>query len=98
MSMDGLRVDHGALERAALDLQATVSRIDDRMDRLEGELAPLRSDWSGEAQQAYATAKAGWDSALAEMRDLLDQTRRAVDHSNDEYRAADLRGARSFGG
>jgi hypothetical protein len=30
------------------------------------------------------------------MRDLLDQTSKTVYQSNDEYRAADLRGAQSF--
>jgi early secretory antigenic target protein ESAT-6 len=66
------------------------------MDRLENELAPLRSDWSGQAQQAYTTAKAKWDWALQEMRDLLDQTSKTVYQSNAEYRAADMRGAGSF--
>ena len=58
--------------------------------------APLRSDWSGQAQEAYKQAKAKWDWALKEMRDLLDQTSKTVYQSNAEYRAADLRGAQSF--
>lgn len=94
----GLLVQHAGLDTTAADLAATVRRIDDRMARLEGELAPLRSDWTGEAQQAYAVARATWDRALREMRDLLDQTGHAVQRANADYRAADLRGARSFGG
>lgn len=98
MSTDGLRVDHAGLDRAAEDLRATVARIDDRLDRLGSELAPLRGEWSGQAQQAYVTAQATWDRALREMRDLLDRTGHAVQESNADYHAADLRGARSFGG
>jgi WXG100 family type VII secretion target len=75
-----------------------VREIDDRLNRLESELAPLRSDWVGNAQQAYATAKARWDAAILEMNHLLDHTSRAVQRSNEEYRAADGRGAASFGG
>jgi 6 kDa early secretory antigenic target len=98
MSTDGLRVDHAALERAAQDLRQGVARIDDRLQRLEAELAPLRSDWSGEAQQAYVRARTSWDRAVREMRDLLEETGQAVHRSNADYRAADQRGAAAFGG
>jgi early secretory antigenic target protein ESAT-6 len=96
MNIDGLRVNHAGLDQAAEDLYSAVKKIDDRMNRLESELAPLRSDWSGQAQQAYTTAKAKWDWALQEMRDLLDDTSKTVYQSNAEYRAADMRGAQSF--
>lgn len=98
MSLDGLRVNHAGLETAAQDLATTVKRIDDRLNRLESELAPLRSDWTGNAQQAYQVAKAKWDGAMQEMRDLLQQTSDTVHTSNAEYRAADQRGAAAFGG
>jgi early secretory antigenic target protein ESAT-6 len=96
MNLDGLRVDHAGLDAAADDLRRTVNDIDGRLDRLEQELAPLRSDWTGNAQQAYIAAKARWDRAIAEMRDLLDETGRSVRQSNLEYQAADRRGAASF--
>jgi WXG100 family type VII secretion target len=96
MNIDGLRVNHAGLDTAAQDLYNAVKQIDDRMNRLESELAPLRSDWSGQAQQAYVVAKGKWDMAIQEMRDLLDDTSRTVYQSNSEYRAADMRGAASF--
>jgi len=96
--METIRVSHDGLDRAAEALQAAVRRIDERLDRLEGELAPLRSDWTGEAQQAYEVARGRWEQAMREMRDLLDSTGRQVVESNGAYRAADLRGAAAFGG
>lgn len=96
MSVDGLRVNHAGLDQAAEDLNTAVKRIDDRLNRLESELAPLRSDWTGNAQQAYVVAKTKWDSAMTEMKDLLAQTSAAVHQSNADYRAADQRGAASF--
>jgi len=98
MSFDGLRVHHAGLDTAAADLNQAVRRIDDRLDRLEAELAPLRSDWTGNAQQAYQQAKLTWDRAMQEMRDLLAQTSVAVHQSNADYQAADRRGAAAFGG
>ena len=96
MSLDGLRVNHAGLDTAAQDLRATVRQIDDRMNRLESELAPLRSDWTGRAQASYTEARARWDKAIQEMRDLLDQTSSSVHRSNADYRAADQRGAAAF--
>lgn len=98
MDMNGLRIVHPGLDQAAADLLAGVRQIDERLDRLEAELAPLRHDWSGDAQVAYVTAKATWDRALAEMRDLLADSGRAVEVANADYRAADQRGAQRFGG
>ena len=96
MNLDGIRVQHGALDQAAADMYDTVKKIDERMNRLESELAPLKSDWHGNAQDAYTRAKAKWDWAIQEMRDLLDESHKTVYQSNAEYMAADKRGAASF--
>lgn len=96
MNLDGIRVNHGALDQAAADMYQTVKDIDDRMNRLEGELALLKSDWHGNAQQAYTRAKAKWDWAIQEMRDLLDESHQTVYQSNADYMAADRRGAAQF--
>ena len=98
MTLDGLRVNHAGLDTAAQDLHTAVKEIDDRLNRLESELAPLRSDWTGNAQASYQAAKAKWDAAIQEMRDLLAQTSQTVQQSNADYKAADQRGAAAFGG
>lgn len=98
MNLDGIRVNHQALEHAAADMQQTVKDIDDRLNRLESELQPLRNDWAGNAQQAYTIAKTKWDTAIMEMKELLQETHRSVTQSNQEYQAADARGAAQFGG
>jgi early secretory antigenic target protein ESAT-6 len=96
MSMDGIRVNHAGLEAAAQDLKTGVNDIDNRLNQLEQDLAPLRSDWSGQAQASYTQAKAKWDTAIQEMKDLLDQTSQTVTRSNQDYQAADKRGALAF--
>lgn len=94
--LDGLRVEHAALDTAATDMYETVGRIDDRLDRLETDLAPLRSQWAGAQQEAYRIAKAQWDGAMQQMRNLLDESHRTVYASNQDYTAADQRGASRF--
>ena len=41
--------DFASTTRASTLLGRTVKQIDDRLNRLESELAPLRSDWTGSA-------------------------------------------------
>jgi 6 kDa early secretory antigenic target len=96
MSFDGIRVDHGALDTAAMDLKTAAKKIEQRLTDLENELKPLASDWTGSAKESYRQAKQTWDTAISEMVVLLDQVGNAVSSSNDEYRAADARGAGRF--
>ena len=93
---DGLLVNHAGLDQAANDLATGVQAIDNRMAQLEQDLAPLQSQWAGNAQQAYIVAKNKWDAAIEEMKVLLADTSRTVSQSNVEYNQADIRGANSF--
>ena len=95
--MQEIRVNHGGLEGIVEALRHGFTAMDGRLDALEGELGPLRHDWSGQAQRAYLEAKHTWDTAIQEMLSLLEQTRGAVAASNLEYVAADTRGASHFG-
>ena len=96
MSLDGLRVNHAALDTAAQNMHATVQKMDQTLNDLESDLQPLVSTWSGDQQEAYRVSKAAWDWAMQEMKDLLDESHRTVYTSNADYMAADKRGAARF--
>jgi ESAT-6 family protein len=93
---DGLVVNHGGLNDVTDQLYKAVKDIDNRMTALENDLVLLQSDWSGNAQAAYHQAKTKWDTAIAEMMQLLGDTGNTVGQSNVDYHAADMRGANSF--
>jgi early secretory antigenic target protein ESAT-6 len=93
---DGLLVNHAGLHQAAQDLDDGVRAIDSRMHQLEQDLAPLRGQWAGNAQQTYVAAMATWDRAIEEMKLLLADTSRTITQSSGEYAAADNRGAAAF--
>lgn len=93
---EGLFVDHVALARIADELRSAVAAIDGRLDRLESDLAPLRTEWGGQAHDAYAAAKATWDGAMLEMRAVLAETSRAVHEANAAYARADRAAATAF--
>ena len=96
MSFDGIKVEHGKLDQGSADVIAAARDIEARLNTLEDELKPLASDWTGAAKEAYADAKATWDKAIADMITLLNQAGTNVDTSNQEYKAADVRGANRF--
>lgn len=95
-SFDGINVQHGKLDAGSADVMAAANDIKDRLNTLEDELKPLASDWTGAAKQSYEEAKATWDKAIEDMIQLLRTASSNVSTSNDEYKAADARGAGRF--
>lgn len=93
---DGINVQHGALDQGSADVMAAAKDIQNRLDMLEGDLKPLAGAWDGAAREAYAQAKAKWDQAIGDMIVLLGQASQNVSTSNEEYKAADIRGANRF--
>jgi early secretory antigenic target protein ESAT-6 len=70
--------------------------MDARLNQLEHDLSPLKSQWLGSQQEAYTRAKAQWDQAMEEMKLLLADTSNTVTQSNADYASADSRGAARF--
>lgn len=95
MSAD-LHVRHAGVEAGAADLARGVRALEERLARLESDLAPLRAGWAGEAREAYDDAKRRWDLAIDDLRQLLARTSLAVAAAGADYAAADRRGAGLF--
>ena len=94
--LDGLRVDHAALENASVGMKRIVDSIDRVLDDLIGDLQPLVNQWDGETKVAFEEMRQTWDFAMQEMKDLLDKSGQTVYNSNAEFRAVDLKNAASF--
>jgi early secretory antigenic target protein ESAT-6 len=93
-----LLVNHDGLDAAATDLKQASERLQSLLDGLNRDLDARRESWSGSAQDAYLAARAQWDGALHDMRELLFAIGSAVDQANQAYRSADARGRDLFAG
>lgn len=93
-----LAVNFGGMDGLAGEIQAAVTTLRGRLDRLEQELAPLKGDWTGEASAAYQQAKAKWDQAINDLNATLQQTGAAVTDSSADYRRVENANRASFGG
>ena len=51
--LDGLRVDHAALDTAAVGMKRIVDEIDRVLDDLVADLTPLVDQWDGETKLAF---------------------------------------------
>jgi early secretory antigenic target protein ESAT-6 len=89
MTAGEFKVQFGALDSVAADVQGSANQIRGRLDRLDSELAPPRSDWTGAASEAYQQAKTEWTKAITSMQQLLTQIGSAVSTSNTEYQSAE---------
>lgn len=94
--LDGLRVDHGALDTAAGGMKRIVDAIDRVLDDLVADLRPLVDQWDGETKLAFHECERVWNFSMTEMKDLLDKSSQTVYQSNDEFRAVDLKNASNF--
>ncbi|GMA32359.1 WXG100 family type VII secretion target [Litorihabitans aurantiacus] len=80
-----IKISLAALDNASTDLRTGATNISTALSDLDTQLQILQSDWDGDAQLAYAEAKAGWSKAYDEMKTLLDQVGLTVAASRDSY-------------
>jgi WXG100 family type VII secretion target len=80
-----LLVNFGSLQQASADIQKAVNTLQSQLDQLERNAGPLVATWEGEAQQAYAARQAKWRAASADLQNILQNIRSAVDQSTEDY-------------
>ena len=91
-----LKVNYGSLSTASGDLGAGAAAIANSLESMDAELQQLRSNWEGDAQEAYLVAKQQWTDGMTGMRDVLAQISRMVDSANQSYNSTDTANAARF--
>lgn len=84
-----IKVSYGALSAAAADITASTGRLQDHLRTLESALAPMVAGWEGEASVFYQDTQRRWNTAAAELTEVLRLTGTKVNTANDNYRQAD---------
>jgi early secretory antigenic target protein ESAT-6 len=86
MANDGmLLVNFGAMQQASSDIHKAITRMQSQLDQLESDAKPLIATWNGAAQEAYAQRQAKWRHASADLNHILQNIKRAVDQSTEDY-------------
>lgn len=78
-------VDHDKLDAAAQDFGKRHDALEDILDRLEGDLAPMVASWEGNAQLLYVEKKAAWDKASRDLTLLLQSIKKLTHDAHQGY-------------
>ncbi|MDQ1113858.1 WXG100 family type VII secretion target [Microbacterium testaceum] len=95
--IEHLEVTPLRLSTTAQNIKAAGAQIDALLETLTREAATLSTQWSGDAQQAYARAQAQFGERLVSRTALLARLSGALDDLATAYSEADLAGARGLG-
>ena len=91
-----LKVNYASLSTASTDLSDGANGIQSTLDSMDADLRQLQTNWDGEAQQAYLTAKQQWTEGMNGMRQVLLQISQLVDQANQSYSSTDQANAARF--
>jgi 6 kDa early secretory antigenic target len=95
-ALDGILVDHASMAALVGDMQAHTGQMQQRLDQLMTDLAPLAGSFEGRARDAHVRAQSRWNTLFEEVRGVLGQAASTVTTAHEGYRAADAFGAGLF--
>ena len=86
---DGVGVDFDKLYNAGLGTKGVAGRIQQQLDDLKGYLAPLTSDWTGEAAIEYQAKMSNWDRAAKDLHKVLEDFAQDLLDAHDNYKGGE---------
>ena len=86
---DRVAVSFGEVEQGRADTMRTYNNLNSTLGDLRGYLAPLVSEWTGGAAQAYQEHQKLWDQGVAELNDVLRKIGVALDTAQVHYASAE---------
>lgn len=95
---DEIAVNFASLTKAAEDITSAVGKMTAELDGLERGVQPLLATWDGDAKGAYLVRKREWDTASADLTQLLTGIKGAVLKSAEIMAAREKQNANMFGG
>lgn len=96
MSGSEIKVSYSGLATAAADINGSMGRLDTHTGKLESDLAPLVVTWEGEAALMYQETQRQWNTAAAELNEILRQVGAKVAVASESYQQADNRARNNF--
>jgi len=85
MSGDGIKVDFGAVQAAAGDIDSSAQHVDAKIDELHSKLQNLEQIWVGAANEGFQQTKQQWMNAAKDLQQTLAQIGAAVGVAHENY-------------
>ena len=97
MSDQQITVDFQQLEGLAGDISSQASTLDSTLEDLKSRIAPVIAQWEGGAGEAYTAAQSNWDTAAADLQQVLAQIATAVRAAGEAFRAGEQQNTARWG-
>ncbi|MGH2787375.1 MAG: WXG100 family type VII secretion target [Actinomycetota bacterium] len=89
MATGELLVTFGSLSQAQADIQSVSNSLNQQLGDLKSYLAPMVSTWTGAASSEYQAKQAQWDSAAAELNQILSRIGGTVGQALANYESTE---------
>jgi len=83
--MSEIKVTFGGLEAAAASISSNAQKVQGSLDDLKSYLQPLVASWTGQAAEAYQVHQKQWDTAAADLQQVLAAIGTAVQRAGEDY-------------
>jgi ESAT-6 family protein len=88
--MDGpMRYTFGAIDALAGDIATRVNAVETRLGDLQSKINNLTAIWEGAANEGFRQTKQQWETAAADLNQVLAKIRIAVEQTNADARATE---------
>lgn len=94
--MPNILVTPEQLQQVSAQLNAGASSINQTLSQLHGQVAPLRSEWRGQAQGQFERLWAEWNRSAAGIQEALTGISRLTAAASVSYSDTEQAVARSF--
>jgi len=94
--MGTIRVSFGELEATADFIDAKAQQVNQLLADLQALLQPLVATWSGAAAENYSHKQHMWDTAAADINNVLAQISTALHTANANYIEAESSNTRRW--
>lgn len=98
MTSSEIKVTYGEIAAGQDAVAGTSRSVQQQLDDLKSYLAPLVASWTGAAAESYTVHQTQWDTAAADLNQVLAQIGVALGVANDNYRSADASAEARFPG
>jgi WXG100 family type VII secretion target len=81
-----IKVSFGAVEEAGAQINGTAAKMDNELDTLRSNLAPLSAAYEGASKEAWFAVQQSWEKAQEELNQVLASIGAATKQAADDYR------------
>ncbi len=93
-----IRANFTSFAEAEQDFQQVLQAFEFVLDSLERKLAQTLTQWTGDAQEAYAEAYAIWNRAARDQHAELARLRKAINRAHRNFHSASDTNVRMWSG